>query len=179
MVGSGGGDFKRYFRHHIPTRRRSPPLLTRRQRSTIVTIIHFTTSHHLLINMDALVAKLQPQSFRREEEEEDSTGYGNLDNKGFVTGMALPRVADVSVRVHLTSCRHISGENIGAKQHEQGIRLILSQQHSCPPTLILSPPTLTPVSSWRTERPPSHSNSKGVSSLPLIREPLRGATLVS
>ena len=47
--------------------------------------------------MDALVAKLQPQSFRREEEEEDSTGYGNLDSRGFVTGMALPRVADVSV----------------------------------------------------------------------------------
>jgi len=55
-----------------------------------------TSSTHIY-TMDALVAKLQPQSFRREEEEEDSTGYGNLDSRGFVTGMALPRVADVSV----------------------------------------------------------------------------------
>jgi hypothetical protein len=56
--------------------------------------------------MNALVAKLQPQAFKREEEDEDFTGYGNLDQRGFVTGMALPRVADVSVHHAILGFAH-------------------------------------------------------------------------
>ena len=83
----GGGD----------VRRCAPP--SSAFNSTILGLL--TTSCHLIntIIMNALVAKLQPQSFRREEEEEDFAGYGNLDKRGFVTGMALPRVADVSVHL--------------------------------------------------------------------------------
>jgi hypothetical protein len=60
------------------------------------TLSSITPSQISSPNMDTLVARLQPQSRVPEDVDgDDYTGYGNLDKNGMITGMALPRVADV------------------------------------------------------------------------------------
>jgi hypothetical protein len=46
--------------------------------------------------MDALVAKLSPAHRDVDEEQYGESPFGNLDRRGVVQGMSLPRVADVS-----------------------------------------------------------------------------------
>ena len=133
-------------------------------------------THHQL-NMNTLVAQLQPQpAFRRETEEEDFTGYGNLDKNGMITGMALPRVADVSAARprRLPSISHAERLCPG----RDGAAADRSQHPSSLPTPTPFPPIPKAESSSLTERPRWRSSSRGVSSSRSIREQQQGVTSV-
>jgi hypothetical protein len=136
--------------------------------------------------MNTLVAQLQPQpAFRREaEEDEDYTGYGNLDKNGMITGMALPRVADVSVACWVVNmpvswprelCFSFECMRTGRRG---GFAAHTSQHRSSLPTPTPSPPTPKAESSSRTERPLSLSSSKGVLSSLSTRGQQQGAISV-
>ena len=132
---------------------RSPLLSHTVAASLMVGFIFSTSSLNYLYShpaMDTLVASLQPQrSFAQSNQDEyDQGAYPNLDSRGAIAGMALPRVADVSAQ----SSVFLS------------LNADISQLPFSPLKQIPSRPTPREGSSSHTVPPPLLSSSRAVSS---------------